>query len=182
MIDYYRNIKDFDRAINTADALIKNEENDEDIVCGALLKKGLILSYEMNQPEKAIECLSTIVSNYSDNSLVEFAENELKILGVDSKKVGNRIQVTNNSEFSTNCYPNPFNPVATINYTLATNELVVLKVYDILGRKVTTLVNEVKQAGTYSVNFNATNLASGIYFYTISAGKFHQTRKMLLIR
>ena len=182
MIDYYRNIKDFDRAINTADALIKNDENDENIVCGALLKKGLILSYEMNQPEKAIECLSTIVSNYSDNSLVEFAENELKILGVDSKKVGNRIQVTNNSEFSTNCYPNPFNPVATINYTLATNELVVLKVYDILGRKVTTLVNEVKQAGTYSVNFNATNLASGIYFYNISAGNFHQTKKMLLIR
>ena len=79
-------------------------------------------------------------------------------------------------------FPNPFNPTTTIIYALPTDELVVLKIYDILGREVTTLVNEIKQAGTYSVSFNASNLASGIYFYTISAGNFHQTKKMLLIR
>ena len=64
-----------------------------------------------------------------------------------------------------------------------------LKVYDILGREVTTLVNEEKQAATYSVSFDASNLASGIYFYTISAtpiggqaGNFHQPKKMLLVK
>ena len=79
-------------------------------------------------------------------------------------------------------YPNPFNPVTIINYTLPKDEFVILKVYDILGREVTTLVNEGKQSGTYSVNFDASNLASGIYFYTLQAGSIVKTNKMILLR
>ncbi len=79
-------------------------------------------------------------------------------------------------------YPNPFNPSTTVQYAIPVNEKVTIKVFDILGREVTTLVNEVKSAGTYSVKFDASNLSSGIYFYTINAGSFTATKKLMLLK
>ncbi len=84
-------------------------------------------------------------------------------------------------------YPNPFNPVTTIRYSIPYVETghapsVQLKVYDILGREITTLVNEEKPAGTYTVNFSAINLPSGVYLYQLSSGHFTQTKKMILMR
>ncbi len=79
-------------------------------------------------------------------------------------------------------YPNPFNPTTNIQYQIPNRELVTLKVYDVLGNEVATLVNEEKQAGNYSVKFNGSNLASGIYFYKLSSGNFVQTRKMILLK
>jgi len=79
-------------------------------------------------------------------------------------------------------YPNPFNPSTNIEYSVPSSEYVSLKVYDILGNLVATLVNEKKEAGKYKVTFNASNLASGLYFYKIQAGSFNQVRKMLLIK
>jgi hypothetical protein len=79
-------------------------------------------------------------------------------------------------------YPNPFNPTTVIRYQLPVASHVELKVYDILGREVTTLVNEQKPAGYYTVQFNAAGLASGVYFYRMKAGDFLETRKLTLIR
>ncbi len=79
-------------------------------------------------------------------------------------------------------YPNPFNPTTSINYRIAESGFVSLKVYDALGREAATLVNEVKPAGNYLVNFNAAGLASGIYFYRLKAGNFTQNRKMILLK
>jgi len=79
-------------------------------------------------------------------------------------------------------YPNPFNPSTTINYSVAANSLVSLKVYDILGNEKAVLVDELKEAGIYSVNFDASNLPSGIYFYTLKANEYTSSRKMLLIK
>jgi hypothetical protein len=79
-------------------------------------------------------------------------------------------------------YPNPFNPTTVIGYTLPRNEEVVLKVYDILGREVARLVNEHETAGTHSVKFDGSNLASGVYFYRIQAGNLNSIRKMLLTK
>jgi hypothetical protein len=79
-------------------------------------------------------------------------------------------------------YPNPFNPSTTITYQLTVNSFVSLKVYDMTGKEVSSLVNEVKNAGYYRVIFDAKNLSSGIYFYTIQAGDFSNTKKMLLVK
>lgn len=79
-------------------------------------------------------------------------------------------------------YPNPFNPSTVIKYSIPQSSLVTLKVYNILGKEVASLVNENKEAGNYTVNFSAKNLSSGVYFYTIKAGNFTQTKKMTIIK
>jgi hypothetical protein len=79
-------------------------------------------------------------------------------------------------------YPNPFNPSTVISWQLAAGSFVTLKVYDILGREVKTLVNERQSAGTHSVTFNAAGLSSGVYFYRISTGSFVQTKKLMVIK
>ena len=79
-------------------------------------------------------------------------------------------------------FPNPFNPSTTIKYQLPQDGLVTLKIYDILGKEVTTLINEEKPAGKYEVNFNASQLASGVYIYKIQAGSFVSSKKMILLK
>ncbi|MBE0572422.1 MAG: T9SS type A sorting domain-containing protein, partial [Ignavibacteriaceae bacterium] len=79
-------------------------------------------------------------------------------------------------------FPNPFNPSTKINYSLPVEGFVTLDVYNSIGQKVATLVNETKTAGTYSVNFDASDLTSGIYFYKISSGNFTETKKMILLK
>jgi hypothetical protein len=79
-------------------------------------------------------------------------------------------------------FPNPFNPSTVISYQLPTNALVVLKVFDVLGREVETLVHARQNAGSHSVTFDATNLPSGVYFYRLKAGTYHDTKKLLLLK
>ena len=79
-------------------------------------------------------------------------------------------------------FPNPFNPSTTIRYQIPQDGIVTLKIYDILGSEVASLVNEEKIAGKYEVNFNASSLASGVYIYKIQAGSFINSKKMILIK
>jgi len=79
-------------------------------------------------------------------------------------------------------YPNPFNPSTNISYTVPSHQFVSLQVYDVLGRKVATLVNETKDAGTYSVRFDASSLPSGVYLYRLQAGSYSETKKLLLMK
>ena len=79
-------------------------------------------------------------------------------------------------------YPNPFNPSTIIKYELIVNSMVKLTVYDLSGRKIKELVNQQQGPGLHSVNFDASDLASGIYLYRLKTGSFEQSRKMLLLR
>lgn len=79
-------------------------------------------------------------------------------------------------------YPNPFNPNTKIAFDIPAQEFVAIKVYDILGREIKSLVNETKSPGYYEINFNAENLPSGTYIYEIRAGKFVETKKMILLK
>jgi hypothetical protein len=80
-------------------------------------------------------------------------------------------------------YPNPFNPSTKINYTLPVEGNVILKIYNVLGEEVLTLINnELMSAGEHTINFNASGLPSGVYLYRLQAGDFVQVKKMMLIK
>ena len=79
-------------------------------------------------------------------------------------------------------YPNPFNPSTTIKYALPSATMARLSVYDMLGREVSVLVNEGREAGVHEVRFDASGLSSGVYFYRLQAGDFTQTKRLLLLR
>lgn len=104
--------------------------------------------------------------------------NENRIVNVANKPINTipkTIQLFQN-------YPNPFNPSTNIEYRMPITSIITLKVYDALGKLIKTLVNEVKNPGIYSVNFNAVGLPSGVYFYMINSGENTQTRKMILMK
>ncbi len=123
-----------------------------------------------------------------NSSVVEDIEEHLFLADY---KTGQEVQVTgvnkrdsklpDNYSLEQN-YPNPFNPSTIIRYSLPKNEFVTLKVYNILGKEIATLVNQKQSSGTYEVNFNASNLTSGVYFYQISTDNFSKVHKMMLIK
>ena len=79
-------------------------------------------------------------------------------------------------------YPNPFNPTTTIKYSIPKLSFVTIKIYDVLGSEVATLVNEEKPVGNYELTWNAAKLSSGVYFYQLKAGNYVETKKMILMR
>ncbi len=79
-------------------------------------------------------------------------------------------------------YPNPFNPSTVINFSLPLQSIVLLKIYDMLGREIVTLINEIKNAGYHTVTFDAAALPSGVYFYRLQTGSYIQSKKMLLLK
>ncbi|MBS4035206.1 MAG: T9SS type A sorting domain-containing protein, partial [Ignavibacterium sp.] len=96
-------------------------------------------------------------------------------------KPGEPSFVIDNYELFQN-YPNPFNPSTTIRYDLLEDGLVTLKVFDILGQEVKTLVNSVQPARRYEVQFNSEGLASGVYIYRLQVNDFSQSKKMIILR
>ena len=90
-------------------------------------------------------------------------------------------QLPTGYELSQN-YPNPFNPTTQIRFQLKNQEEVTLKVYNMLGQEVATLLNETMSAGVYELNFDASQLTSGVYVYTIKAGSFYDSKKMTLLK
>ena len=93
----------------------------------------------------------------------------------------NNNEIPANFSLSQN-YPNPFNPVTNIKFSLPSSGMVKIVVFDLLGREVATLVNDEMSAGNYTVDFDASSLSSGVYFYRLDAGNFTQTKKMLLVK
>jgi len=112
----------------------------------------------------------------SDNGLY-FTQHGNQVTGIKNQK----FVLPDKFELKQN-YPNPFNPSTKIEYTIPQSEFVILQIFDVLGREITTLVKEEKPAGTYEVEFNATDLSGGIYFYKIHIGNYNNIKKMILIK
>lgn len=126
--------------------------------------------------------------SYTDNSLNNSGKYSYRLKQVDndgSYEYSSVVEVDYNPvinfELGQN-YPNPFNPSTVINYSLSTPEFVTIKIFNTLGQEVATLVNSNIEAGRHSVEFDASNLTSGLYLYKIQAGSFTQTKKMLLTK
>jgi GH35 family endo-1,4-beta-xylanase len=107
--------------------------------------------------------------------LADFIKNNPTGVEISTTDVPSAYQLSQN-------FPNPFNPATTIRYNISKTSKVTLKVFDILGRQVQTLVNAMQASGQYSVTFNGQNLASGIYFYQLHAGTFTETKKLMLLK
>jgi len=127
----------------------------------------------MNESINKLRIRAQIIQNISYDDLVK--RKSLRELKDNSLFIPEYYHLSHN-------YPNPFNPVTTIKYSLPVGSLVTLKVYDLLGNEISTLVNKEQEAGEYSVEFSADGLSSGMYFYTISARAFTRAKKMILLR
>ena len=136
---------------------------------------------------KTVKAVLTVNTNLSQPEIyyVERYSSDGASLGKSSGEV-NEITLQGNELVTiytlAQNYPNPFNPTTTINYQIPKDGFVTLKIYDVLGREVASLVNENKSTGRYNVNFNAGNLASGVYLYQLKVNDFVATKKLMLVK
>ncbi len=149
-------------------------------------RKSKVISFDWTLPANTPYFPRIYVVLDPDNTINEIHENNnkgWKVLNFSdgTTAVDNDGEVINSFELSQN-YPNPFNPTTIIRYEIPQTSKVEMKIFDVLGREVETLVNDIKLPGQYEVNFNGVNLASGVYFYRIEAGDFVLTKKMILLR
>ena len=149
--------------------------------------------FNLTNQEQTITLQSTLYpGNYrnvfTDDS-VTFSENAVITLpawGYKVYEIGSGISEVYDEKYIPNeynllqNYPNPFNPTTNIQYSLREAGFVTIKIFDILGREIATLVNEEKSAGIYVINFDSSIIPSGIYFYQIQSGNFIETKKMVL--
>ncbi|MGE5400832.1 MAG: T9SS type A sorting domain-containing protein [Ignavibacteriales bacterium] len=133
-----------------------------------------------NPPKALGDAIRNAIPNTAGLFWVDFTITDvfpLSITGMGSEHAG----APGEYELSQN-YPNPFNPSTTIEYSISESGPVTLRIYDVLGKEITTLVNEVMPAGKHSVVFNSSTLPSGVYMYRIEAGAFSSTKKLVLLR
>ncbi len=150
-----------------------------------------VASYETDNALRSLNALNGASYSFTDKTPLEVGKSydyQLRETGFDGQvamletvTLTVRFNVARAFELAQN-YPNPFNPMTTIRYQIPTAETVSLKVYDVLGKEVATLVSGRQEAGSYVVPFNAAGLSSGMYFYRLQAGSFAETRKMMLVK
>lgn len=190
--DYYPYIKRFEikkeieskNYINAgaiAEELLKLKNDDADLTSELLYEKGLLNKYYLKNKDAAVDAFSAVIAANKEGVLAGFAKNDLNGLGSE-KVIAIANKTVSNSELSLNNYPNPFNPSTKINFTIAAPGNVKLSVYNMLGQKVTELINEYKEKGSYTVQFDASRLSSGVYIYTLQAGGKSVSNKMFLLK
>jgi tetratricopeptide (TPR) repeat protein len=171
---------DFQNAINGLNQIILNMPNTDRAVFAEIeqiMIDNLQNISQVNKPMKTGD--NYILSNViNTNKKVEQKLNSF----IKSLKITDNIYNNPNHYSLSANYPNPFNPSTKIDFELFKEGYITLKVYDILGNEVNTLVDEHKKPGSYSIHFNASNLPSGVYYYKMDVNGFTSTRKMLLIK
>ncbi len=184
---------DTDAATKVNDAII-NENQNTSLSERAMMNNALIALYDENNVNKAVNIFKEVLKHpelSTDMELEDVSDAIANYASILGKKVvdfpslrrsqAGNISIPQEYELFDN-FPNPFNPTTIIRYGLPGDGFVTLKIYDILGREVATLVNEYKAAGTYNVTFNASNLSSGVYIYRLKSGDFVASKKLLLLK
>jgi|GEM_PF-2603945 len=167
---------------------LASKYNNSEVEKYSLFNEGYVYLAYLKDFKKASKKFDELAAKYSDDQLV-FESNYLLNQAAIESGQNNTSQQLQKSESVTPTdyqlaqnYPNPFNPTTTINYQLPKAGHVTLKIYDVLGNEVKTLVNEMKEMGRYTATFDASKLASGMYVYQIKANDFMATKKMLLLK
>ncbi len=138
------------------------------------------LSFNFISPDGSSLNVNAIDANQADNGTIS-ANQVSWNYGSGATSVEQQEGIANSFSLAQN-YPNPFNPTTTIQYSIPEASHVSLKVFDVLGKEVAVLVNQEQTAGIYTSNFDASNLTSGIYFYTLTANNFTATKKLMLVK
>jgi hypothetical protein len=177
-----------DKAIANFNTLLSDFASDTTMVKHALYNMWSLYSHEVRDTLKANEYLAELKNKFPKDELTRHAmllvgegSDIFASSGSDKNKDSSRSVSSSKSGLLAN-YPNPFNPTTVIGYQLSVSGHVTLKVYDILGREVTTIVNESQNPGIHSATFDASRLASGVYFYRLTAPGVNQVKKMLLTK
>ncbi|MCL5267031.1 MAG: T9SS type A sorting domain-containing protein [Bacteroidetes bacterium] len=180
----YVDSNQYNDAIKTADQILASSSAGDDLKGEMLYEEGLIYKCYLGDSTKANGMFASLSNNYPSSLLVRFADAEKTVSASSSDESDRHSTVSNEQAAETGLsnYPNPFNPTTTVSYKLPTSGFVTLKVYDALGREVATLVNGNQDAGVHSTVFDGTGLASGVYFYRLTAPGVSQTKKMLLTK
>jgi hypothetical protein len=172
--------KEYETAIGEFDGIVQQNPNTEEAVYAEIdaLTTALLIQESDSTLQKGRLGKYFVKSSANYNQRVD--EILRKNFGSGSKETQKDILPTEYTLYQN--YPNPFNPVTTIKYDLPATSDVSLIIYDILGRKIKELVNTKQQAGKYEVQFDASNIASGVYIYQLVAEKYMQSRKMILLK
>jgi len=181
----YLEKNDISAVINNYDTILNDYSEFKEMRKYALFNKGYVYLSFYNNREEAARLFDQLASEYPNDQLIY----DSKLL-LGETDIGNLKEVESNTITGTNPteyklfdnYPNPFNPSTVINYSVKDAGLVKVKIYDILGSEVAELINETKEAGYHSIEFNANNLPSGVYIYTLQVNGYSASRKMLLIK
>lgn len=177
----------FDSALKNLNYIKDNYSTYVEIYKHSLFNLSLVYGKYLGDIDKAKGYLTELETKYPDDRLV--LNGKVLILGENAGnfqdegkfKVTNG-SVSNSEQYELKTYPNPFNPITKINFSIPNSGHVTLKVYDILGREVVVLVNKVFEAGKYEIEFDASNLPSGVYISSLMAGNKTLTKKMLLLK
>jgi subtilisin family serine protease len=175
-LEIYKNFTDTEKWTALSNGLNKTDAGPQDVSC--VISAG---PYNLNSGE-SLEIAFSVNAALSLEELQKSVvngkkkyESLLTDLNEDVPELPEKFILKQN-------YPNPFNPATTINYSIAKRGLVQLKIYDVLGKKIITLVNKIQKSGKYSVDFNANELSSGVYFYKLQWNNFSVTKKMILLK
>lgn len=150
------------------------------------LQLDTLLYIKVDNPNSDIGNIGTILSDAICYTVFEDSSNgHINLFARKDLVSLDKVTAVNQSDlhfYLSQNYPNPFNPSTRISFIVNKSSLVSLKVYDVLGNEVETLVNEEKSPGTYNINFNASGLSSGVYFYRLKSGTFSETKKMIFLK
>ncbi|MFA6979825.1 MAG: TIGR03790 family protein [Ignavibacteriaceae bacterium] len=180
--------KKFEEAVNNLNKLAVTYKTNKDVEKHSLFNAGYVYLKYLNDYKNATDKFDELAAKYPDDELVFEskyllgnldANNRQKLASPNISK--SNLPVPTEYALDQN-YPNPFNPATTISYQLPKSGSVTLKIFDILGNEVKTLVNEQKEMGRYTVQFDAGSLASGMYVYQLRVNDYTSTKKMLLLK
>lgn len=180
----YLSANQYRKSLEVADEVLSSVGADDDLRAEMLYEKGLVYKYFLNDPAKSGEMFGMLIDKYPSSPLSRFAEGEMEIEMFEfvQEEFSEAEILEEELSYRLESYPNPFNPVTVIRFSLPSSGMVQLRVYDTLGRVVAVLAEGVYEAGVHEATFDASRLPSGMYFTRLESGGQSMIHRMLLVK